>query len=161
MFLAQQFAVNLLVAVVLTIAATTLVFHGRTAVPLWGIGNLAVDLIPSTLLPTIGATIAMTKAAVSALRRGLIKPASTTIYDILPKRDALAGLVIGIGLLVVLGSGFIGVVTFVYDRQPIPYADIVICKLIYALFLCVANTPMIIRRARERRRFDHDNSRGV
>jgi hypothetical protein len=153
-FLAQQFAANFLVAVVLTIAVTALVFHGRNAVPLWGIGNLAIDLIPSTLLPTIGATLAITKAAGTAIREGLVRPGSTRIYGLLPRQNALAGLVIGLCLLAMLGPAFIAATTYVYDGQPIPYADIVIAKLIYALCLCLANTSIIICRAQERS-FDH------
>ncbi len=160
-FLAQQFAVNFVVAVVLTLAATVLVFHGRSAVPLWGSGNLAFDLIPSTLLPTIGATMAITKAAGMAIRQGLIQPVSTRIYDILPRHDALAGLVIGLGLLAVLGSIFIGAISYAYDQQPVPYTSIFICKLIYAFCVCIANTPIITGRARARASIgQHDGQTG-
>jgi hypothetical protein len=150
LFLTQQFAANLGVAFVLTIVATILVYHGRPLVPLWGMGNLASDLIPSTLLPTIGASLAISRAVRSAVGQGLIKPAAPGIYRLLPGQDALAGVAIGLILLVALGTAFIGAVSFVYGRQPIPYGDVTTCKLLYALILCLANTPIIVSRAKER-----------
>jgi hypothetical protein len=150
LFLAKQFAVNLGVAIVLTIAATALIFYGRSSVPLWGMGNLALDLIPSTLLPTVGATIAITKATASAIGEGLIKPTRKNILGLLPKKDWFAGLVIGLVLLAPLGLGFIGAARYTYDWQPVPYAAVMIFKLIYALILCLANTPLIVWRAKHR-----------
>ena len=147
LFLTKQFAINFGVAIVLTIVITALVFHGRAVVPLWGVGNLAFDLIPSTLLPTIGATIAITGATTTAIGDGLFKPARTGILGLLPKANAIAGTVIGLILLAVLGPVFVGAVSHAYGQQPIPYTDVVICKLIYALILCLANTPIIVWRA--------------
>lgn|GEM_PF-6592541 len=149
-FLARQFAANLGVAVVLTLVITALVFHGRTVVPLWGAGNLAFDLIPSTLLPTVGAAIAITRATALAVGQSPIKPGQTGLFVMLPLQDALAGLVIGLILLALLGPGFVGAVSYAYDQQPIPYASVVVCKLIYALVLCLANTPLIVWRAKQR-----------
>ncbi len=156
LFLIQQFSVNLGVAFVLTMVATVLVFHGRALVPLWGMGNLASDLIPSTLLPTIGASLAISKAVRSATSQGLIKPAATRLYRLLPGHDALAGLALGLILLAALGSVFIAVVSLVYGRQPIPYGEMLTGKLIFALILCLANTPIIVWRAKERAFQDPD-----
>jgi hypothetical protein len=147
------------VSVALTIVTTLVIFHGRAMVPLWGIGNVAFDLIPATLLPCIGGTIAISKATVAAVRQGLIKSARGTIYTrLLPRGDALAGVAIGVGLLAVLGLGFIGVINYRYDGQQIPFSAILTGKLIYGLVLSITNTPIIIGRAKERswRRPDHD-----
>jgi hypothetical protein len=147
-FLVRQFAINLLVAVVMTVVVTLLLFRGRAAVPLWGLGNVAFDLIPSTLLPTLGATLAMTKATVAAIARGSISGDAKTAYGWLPANDALAGLAIGAGLLAVLGSAFLGMVMFAFAGQDVPTSSLLICKLVYALILCLVNTPIIVARAK-------------
>jgi hypothetical protein len=148
-FLAQQFGMNLLVAVVMTFVVTALLFGGRDTVPLWGMGNLAFDLIPSTLLPTFGATMAVTKVTASAVRRGVIRPGGHALYGWLPRTDALAGLAFGLGLLAVLGTGFVGITSLVFGQQPVPFSVLLIWKLIYALILCLVNTPMIVGRAKQ------------
>ncbi len=153
-FLLQQGAVNLLVAVIMVLVSTVLVFHGRPAVPLWGMGNLACDLIPATLLPSIGGTLGITKATAMAIRLGRIAPARFTPLRLLPHNDVLAGMVIGLGCLVVLGGLFIGAMLLRYAGQPVPYADVFIVKLIYAVLLVCANTPIIVARARSRARAD-------
>jgi hypothetical protein len=149
-FLARQFAINLLVCVVMTIVMTTLIFHGRDAVPLWGVGNLAFDLIPSTVLPTLAATLAISKVTRLALAQGALRPVRGRLHAWLPQGDALAGLVLGCALLAVLGAGFLATLSFGYDRQPVAFAAIIVAKLVYAVVLCLANTPIIVARARAR-----------
>jgi hypothetical protein len=155
-FLVQQGAVNLLVAIVMAVVSTVLVFRGHPAVPLWGMGNLAFDLVPATLLPSIGGTLAITKATAMAISRGRIAPASFMSLRMLPHNDILAGSIIGLGCLAVLGSGFIVAVAVCYAGQPVRYADIFIVKLIYAGVLVCANTPIIVARARTRSRAGAD-----
>jgi hypothetical protein len=115
-------------------------------------GNLAFDLIPATLLPTIGGTLGITKATAMAIDRGRIAPAR--FPPLLPHSDFLAGVLIGLGCLVVLGGLFIGAMLLRYAGQPVPYADVFIIKLIYAVLLVCANTPIIVARARSRARAD-------
>jgi hypothetical protein len=153
-FLAQQGAINLLVAIVMALVSTVLVFHGHPAVPLWGMGNLAFDLIPATLLPSIGGTLGITKATAMAIDRGRIAPTAGLAGRMLPHNNFLAGLVIGLGCLIVLGAVFIAAMLLRYAGQPVPYVDVFIVKLIYALVLVCANTPIIVARARSRARAD-------
>jgi len=149
-FLARQFAINLLVCVVMTIVMTTLIFHGRASAPLWGMGNLAFDLVPSTVLPTLAATLAISKVTRAAIAHGAISAAPVRGHAWLPQNDLLAGLVLGGALLAVLGTGFLGALAIAYDRQPVPLAAIFVAKLVYALILCLANTPVIFARAKAR-----------
>ncbi len=147
-FVARQFCVNLVVSVIMTIVMTLLIFHGRDAVPLWGLGNLVFDLVPSTLLPTLAATMAISKVTGAAMRKGLIDPLPPTGWARLPRNDALAGLALGAGLLVVLGAGYVIALTLTCHDRPIAIPAVIGCKLVYAAILCLANTPVIVARAR-------------
>jgi len=151
LFLALQCGINLLVTIAMTMLMMVLMFRGRAAVPLWGAGNLAFDLVPSTLMPCIGATFALTKAIKAAAMRGPIRPIRGNPVAILPKNDVLAGLVLGLGLLAILGPAFIGADVWLYGTRPVGYSDIVSYKLVFAVILACASTPVIIIRARASR----------
>jgi len=151
LFLALQCGINLLVTIAMTMLMMVLMFRGRAAVPLWGAGNLAFDLVPSTLMPCIGATFALTKAIKAAAMRGPIRPIRGNPVAILPKNDVLAGLVLGLGLLAILGPAFIGADVWLYGTRPVGYSDIVSYKLMFAVILACASTPVIIIRARASR----------
>ena len=151
LFVAVQSGINLLMTIGMTMLMTVLMFRGRAAVPLWGTGNLAFDLVPSTLMPCIGATFALTKAIKAAAMRGPIRPIRGNPVAILPKNDVVAGLVLGLGLLAVLGPAFIGADVWLYGTRPVGYSDIVSYKLVFAVILACASTPVIIIRARASR----------
>ena len=146
-FLARQCAINLLVTIVMTMLMMLLVFRRGAAVPLWGNGVLVLDLIPSILMPCIGASFVMTRAIDAAAKRGLIRPATRNFATILPKNDLLAGLMLGLGLVAVLGPAFIFAATWLYGTRPLQFSDIVAYKLVFAVILACASTPVIIARA--------------
>ncbi len=147
-FLAQQFGINLLFSGVMTLVMTAVIFHGRVAVPVWGMGNLAFDVMPSTLFPCIAAAFAISKVTGSAIRQGVIQPISAGLFARLPKNDLLAGLLLSLCLLAVLGTGFVAALAYGYGNQPVAYSAIVIAKLGYALILTLASTPILVARAR-------------
>jgi len=147
LFVALQFGINLLMTIGMTMLMAVLMFRGRATVPLWGAGNLAFDLVPSTVMPCIGATFAITRAIKAAATRGLIRPITGKSLENLPGHDVLAGLVLGLGLLVVLGPPLIGAEVWLYGPRPLGFSDIVAYKLIYAVILTCVNTPLIIVRA--------------
>jgi hypothetical protein len=150
LILAQQCGINLVVTIAMTMLLMVPVFRGRASVPLWGNGILVLDLIPSIVMPCIGATFALTKAINAAAKQGLVGPAKSSFGAILPKNDLLAGLTLGLCLVAILGPAFICAAVWLYGTQPLRLSDIIAYKLIFAVILTCANTPVIIARARAR-----------
>jgi len=56
--------------------------------------------------------------------------------------------VLGLALLAVLGPAFIGADVWLYGARPVGFSDIISYKLMFAVILTGASTPLIILRAR-------------
>jgi len=139
--LATEAAISIVPNALVSALFVWLVFGGRAAVPLWGTGGLAFDLVPTTFMLTLMTTVALTLIVRARRRRGL--PQVAPGQPRLPRNLVARGIVLGLTLCGVCLPGSIVLLWLGWDGDW-SYARVMGFKIAYGVVVGLVATPLAV-----------------
>ena len=141
-FVLAQLAINIVICGTISAAMAWILFHDSPHPALWGIGNLAFDFIPGTVIPAFMTGLMVTSVTRKAIAAGRIQPAPCPVAGRLPPQPALRGLIAAAVSVAVISP--IGLALLVAVWGPgLTIGQIVLFKLAYGIALAIVITPPI------------------
>jgi hypothetical protein len=144
-YIAVEMVISCVVAVLFSAGFTLALFGGQQQVELWGRHGLAIDTVPHTLgilLPAVLVPTLITRRRVSNGKVDGLRSASAWV----PRHLLLRTLLLATSGLAVFG-GLLVVALELSKVSSLPFATVLVLKIVYGALVALAATPTIIRAA--------------
>jgi len=148
-YILRESLLSLVINATLSVLFALLVIHGNLAIPLWGLGGMALDFVPQTFMISFATAIAVTLSSRKRLRAGAVKPLTQSEagpFARLPQNVLVRALLIAATAAIVLSPMSAGALQ-AFEVTRLPANSFVVMKVLYGALVTLLIGPPVVRAA--------------
>ena len=149
-YVAQEMILGALINMAITLGMTWVVFHSQSEVPVWAMGGLIMDMVPSTVMPCVMMCVMLTLVTRRKLGASLAPAIPSVrlpwVVRMVPRHLVLRTGAVSVGFAVVSVALF-ALAFGVSDIALMALTSVYVVKAVFAALLGAAATWVIVTKA--------------